>query len=394
MACVTLSVVRIWEEIVSVDVQGYCDEKFTGVSELFAANIEEGRDVGASFALTIDGEMVIDIWGGHLDEQGEKPWQEDTIVNVYSTTKTMSFLCALLLADRGELNFDANVADYWPEFSAAGKENVKVWHIMDHAAGLSGLDVAVIPEDLYDWDKIVNLLAEQKPWWEPGTASGYHAITQGYLIGEVVRRVTGVSIGTFFQMEIAEPLAADFHIGVPESEFDRIGDLIPADDGGIASVIDDPDSIAGRTFGNPASPAANSNTDGWRRAEIPAANGHGNARSVAKLQAPLACGGSAFGVDLFSRTTAESVMQERISGKDLALRFPIAFGLGFGLNSQLMPLSPNKNVCFWAGWGGSTVIVDQDARLSASFVMNKMFAGLMGDVRSYQLGQRVYEVLS
>ena len=178
----------------SVDVQGYCDEKFTGVRELFAANIEEGRDVGASFALTIDGEMVIDIWGGHLNEQKTQPWQENTIVNVYSTTKTMSVLCALLLADRGELNFDANVSDYWPEFSAAGKEKVKVWHIMDHAAGLSGMDVEVTPEDLYDWDKIVNLLAEQKPWWEPGTASGYHAITQGYLIGELVRRVTGIGI--------------------------------------------------------------------------------------------------------------------------------------------------------------------------------------------------------
>ncbi len=393
-ACVTLSPVKIWEKFVSVDVQGYCDEKFTGVRELFAANIEEGRDVGASFALTIDGEMVIDIWGGHLNEQKTQPWQENTIVNVYSTTKTMSFLCALLLADRGELNFDANVSDYWPEFSAAGKEKVKVWHIMDHAAGLSGMDVEVTPEDLYDWDKIVNLLAEQKPWWEPGTASGYHAITQGYLIGELVRRVTGESIGAFFRQEIAQPLAADFHIGVPESEFGRIGDLIPSDGGELVGANDDPDSIASRTFRNPASPAVNSHTDRWRKAEIPAANGHGNARSVAKLQAPLACGGSAFGVDPFSRTTAESVMRERISGTDLALRFPIAFGLGFGLNSQLMPLSPNKNVCFWAGWGGSTVLVDQDARLSASFVMNKMFAGLMGDVRSYNLVQRVYEVLA
>jgi CubicO group peptidase (beta-lactamase class C family) len=242
----------------------------------------------------------------------------------------MSFLCALLLADRGELNFDANVADYWPEFAAAGKENVKVWHIMDHAAGLSGMDVPVTPEDLYDWDKIVNLLAEQAPWWEPGTATSYHALTQGYLIGEVVRRITGVSIGTFFQNEIAGPLAADFYIGVPESEFARIGNLFPAGDGGMHSLDDDPDSIASRTFSNPAISAFDSHTQGWRKAEIPAANGHSNARSVAKLQAPLACGGSAFGVDLFSRETAESVMAERISGVDLALDVPIAFGLGFG----------------------------------------------------------------
>ncbi len=377
----------------AVVVEGYCDEKFASVRELFASNIEEDRDVGASFALTVDGEMVIDIWGGHLDEGRTQPWQEDTIVNVYSTTKTMSFLCALLLADRGQLDFDANVADYWPEFAAAGKEKVKIWHIMDHAAGLSGMDVPVTSEDLYDWDKIVNLLAEQAPWWEPGTATSYHALTQGYLIGEVVRRITGVSIGTFFQKEIADPLAADFYIGVPESEFARIGNLFPAGDGGMHGLDDDPDTIGRRTFSNPAISAFDSHTQGWRKAEIPAANGHGNARSVARLQAPLACGGSAFGVELLSRTTAESVMQERISGVDLALGVPIAFGLGFALTSEVVPLSPNKNACFWGGWGWSSIIIDQDARLSASFVMNKMFDGLLGDVRSYQLVQAVYKGL-
>ena len=376
----------------SVEVNGFCDEKFASVREMFASSIEEERDIGASFALTLDGEMVIDIWGGHLDAERTKPWQEDTIVNVYSTTKTMSFLCALVLADRGQLDFDANVASYWPEFAAAGKENVKVWHIMDHAAGLSGLEVDVEPEDLYDWDKIVNLLAEQAPWWEPGTTSGYHALTQGYLIGEIVKRVSGLSIGTFFQNEIAKPLGADFFIGVPESEFGRIGNLFPAGEG-RAETGDDPDSIAGRTFRNPASPATNSWTDEWRKAEIPAANGHGNARSVAKLQAPLACKGSAFGVDLFSQSTAESVMKERISGMDLALGVPIGFGLGFGLNSELMPLSPNDNACYWGGWGGSSILVDQDARLSASFVMNKMFEGLLGDPRSYNLVQAVYKCM-
>jgi CubicO group peptidase (beta-lactamase class C family) len=376
----------------SVEVNGFCDEKFANVREMFASSIDEEQDIGASFALTLDGEMVIDIWGGHLDAERTKPWQEDTIVNVYSTTKTMSFLCALVLADRGLLDFDANVASYWPEFAAAGKENVKVWHVMDHAAGLSGLEVKVEPEDLYDWDKIVNLLAEQAPWWEPGTASGYHALTQGYFIGEIVKRVSGVTIGTFFQNEIAKPLDADFYIGVPESEFGRIGNLFPAGDG-RAETGDDPDSIAGRTFSNPASPASNSWTDEWRKAEIPAANGHGNARSVAKLQAPLACKGSAFGVDLFSQSTAESVMKERISGMDLALGVPIGFGLGFGLNSELMPLSPNANACYWGGWGGSSILVDQDARLSASFVMNKMFEGLLGDPRSYNLVQAVYKCM-
>jgi CubicO group peptidase (beta-lactamase class C family) len=377
----------------AAEVSGYCDEKFNNVREILAENLSSGTDLGASFALTVDGEMVIDLWGGYLDEEKTRPWQEDSIVNVYSTTKTMSFLCALVLADRGQLDFDENVSSYWPEFAANGKENVKVWHIMDHAAGLSGMDVQVSTQDLYDWNKMTGLLAEQAPWWEPGTATGYHAFTQGYLIGEIVRRISGESIGSFFSNEIAGPLQADFFIGVPESEFHRIGNLIPAGTGRL-QADDDPESIASRTFRNPGAKAECSWTDDWRKAEIPAANGHGNARSVAKLQAPLACMGSAFGVDLMSKETAELVMQERISGTDLALAVPIGFGLGFGLNSELMPLSPNKNACYWGGWGGSSILVDQDARLSASFVMNKMFDGLMGDTRSFGLVQAVYESLS
>jgi CubicO group peptidase (beta-lactamase class C family) len=374
------------------EIQGICDEKFARVRDLLSDSIDRGDDVGASFALTIDGEMVIDLWGGHLDEARTRPWQLDSIVNVYSTTKTMSFLCALLLADRGQLDFDRNVADYWPEFAQNGKGDVKVWHFMNHAAGLSGMDDPMSSAQMYDWDAMVTALAAQTPWWEPGSASGYHALTQGYLIGEVVRRITGKTLGTYFQEEIAQPLGADFFIGVPDSEFPRIGLLIPDGDGG-APAGDEEDSIAARTFKSPFAPAQESWTDEWRRAEIPAANGHGNARAVAKLQAPLACKGSAFGVDLLSQKTAESIMQARISGQDLVLGVPLSFGLGFGLNSEVIPLSPNKNACFWGGWGGSSILIDQDARLSASFVMNKMFPGLMGDTRSYSLVQEVYQSL-
>ena len=373
------------------EIYGVCDEKFAGVRDLLSASIDRGDDVGASFAVTVEGEMVIDLWGGHLDEARTQPWQQDTIVNVYSSTKTMSFLCALLLADRGQLDFDANVADYWPEFAQNGKHSVKAWHFMNHASGLSGMDQHMTPDDMYDWDKMVTTLAAQAPWWEPGSASGYHALTQGYLIGELVRRITGKSLGTFFQEEIAGPLNADFYIGVPDSEFPRVGSLIPTGDGSAPSA--DNDSIAARTFASPFAPATQSWTDGWRRAEIPAANGHSNARAIARLQAPLACKGSAFGVDLFSKETAESVMQTRIAGTDMVLGVPIAFGLGFGLNSEVMPLSPNQNTCFWGGWGGSSVVVDQDASLSASFVMNKMFPGLMGDNRSMSLLQAVYQSL-
>lgn len=374
------------------EVFGFCDERFAEVRDTLAKSIDAGMDVGASYALTIDGEMVIDLWGGHLDEDQTMPWQEDTIINVYSSTKTMSFLTALMLADRGELDFDAPVVRYWPEFAANGKEDVRVWHVMNHAAGLSGMDEPMEPEDLYDWDKMVSALAKQAPWWEPGTATGYHAITQGYLIGELVKRISGQTLGQFFATEIARPLQADFHIGVPESEFPRIANLILAGEG-EAPAPENPESISARTFRNPFSPARYSWTDGWRKAEIPAANGHGNARSVARAQAPLACGGSAFGVRLFSEDIARQVMQPRIEGHDLVTGVPQTFGLGFGIVPDSVPLSPNKNTCYWGGWGGSAVVIDQDARISAAYVMNKMADSLTGDFRSFKLLAAVYRNL-
>lgn len=367
-----------------VEISGQCDARFQAVKDVLANSIESGADLGGSFAVSLEGEMVVDIWGGALDAAGETDWQEDSLVNVYSTTKPMSFLCALVLASRGQLDFDENVATYWPEFAANGKEEIKVWHIMNHAAGLSGMDVMVSPEELYDWDKITGLLAAQAPWWEPGSDIGYHAVTQGFLIGEVVRRISGKTLGQFFRDEIARPLNADFHIGVPDTVFDRIGRLIPFGDGGPDEDIKG-DSIAARTFKNPFSPAEYSWTEDFRRAELPALNGHGNARSVVRTHTPLACGGSAFGVDLLSPETAASVMRPRISGEDMVLKVPMTYGLGYGLVSEKVPLSPNKNTCFWGGWGGSLVVVDQDAKMVSAFVMNKMGGGRTGDMRAITL---------
>ena len=187
-------------------VEGFVGDKFAAARDAFEANLASGADLGASFCATKDGEVIVDLWGGFADEAKTRPWEKDTIVNVYSTTKTMTFISALLLADRGLLDFDAPVAKYWPEFAANGKAGIKVSHLMAHSAGLSGWREPITKEDLYDWEKCVSLLAAQAPLWEPGTASGYHAITQGYLIGEVVRRITGKTIGTFFREEIAGPL--------------------------------------------------------------------------------------------------------------------------------------------------------------------------------------------
>ena len=363
------------------DVHGFCDERFNRVQEVFSSNLDSGADLGASCAVSFKGELVVDLWGGYLDEAKTRPWQEDTIINVYSTTKTMSFLCALLLADRGELDFDANVAKYWPEFAANGKENVKVWHFMDHAAGLSGIDEPMTAQDLYDWDKVCTALAAQAPWWEPGTATGYHAMTQGFLIGELVRRITGRTLGTFFHDEVTSKLGADFYIGVPDSEFPRIADLIPPANTSLSGGSE-AKSIAARTFANPSTDALESRTAAWRKAELPAANGHGNARSVAQIHEILANFGVAQGQRFLSEETARSIMQSRISGKDLVLRVPMNFGLGFGL---IVEPAHERNLCFWGGWGGSSAIIDQDNQLSISYVMNRMSPTLTGDERGLGL---------
>jgi CubicO group peptidase (beta-lactamase class C family) len=208
------------------EVRGTCDERFAAVREAFQRNFDNEREVGASVALYLEGELVVDLWGGWSDEARTTPWESDTITNVWSTTKTMTNLCALILADHGDIDVHAPVARYWPEFKANDKERIEVRHLLSHTAGLPGWEEPVTYEDLADWEKVTSLLAAQKPWWEPGTASGYHALTQGFLVGELVRRVTGQSLGTFFAQEVAGPLGADFSIGLPASEDHRVSPVI------------------------------------------------------------------------------------------------------------------------------------------------------------------------
>jgi len=359
------------------DIDGTCDDRFEGVRQALAGSLDAGTDVGASVAVLVDGQPVVDIWGGFADEARTEPWQRDTITNVWSTTKTMTFLCALMLADRGELDFHAPVARYWPEFAAGGKGAIEVRQLMAHTAGLSGWTAQMEPEDLADWEKCTSLLAAQDPWWEPGSASGYHALTQGYLIGEVIRRITGATIGTWFASEVAGPLGADFHIGLPASEDDRVSLVIPPVEVSLAGV--DPGSIAVRTFTSPLLDAAMATQEWWRRAEIPAANGQGNARSVATIQSIIAGGGEARGVRLLSPQGCDALFEEQANGKDLVLGVPMRFGMGYGLSGELMPMGPRA--CFWGGYGGSLIVMDQDARLTVSYVMNRMEGGLTGDLR-------------
>jgi len=363
-------------------IQGTCDERFEPVREAFQKNFDDGLDVGASVAVYLEGEPVVDLWGGFADQARTVPWERDSITNVWSTTKTMTNLCALILADHNEIDLHAPVTTYWPEFKANDKERIEVRHLLSHTAGLAGWEEPMRVEDLYDWEKATSLLAAQQPWWPPGTASGYHALTQGYLVGEVVRRVTGQTLGAFFAAEVAGPLGADFAIGLP-----------PADDGRTVRVITpdapliDPATVTNpllvKTFTNPPLSPEVSWDEAWRRAEIPAANGQSNARGVGAVQSIVSNHGEARGVRLLSERGCRAIFEEQSNGEDLVLGVPLRFGMGYGLANQTVPIGPAA--CFWGGLGGSLVISDLDARLTVAYVMNRMELGLLGDTRGMSL---------
>ena len=299
------------------------DPSFASLRNMFEANFAAGLELGASVAITVEGQPVVDLWGGWADEDRTRPWREDTIVNVFSTTKTLMALTALVLADRGELDLDAPVARYWPEFAANGKVDVKVSHLLAHSSGLSGWHEAMASADLYDWEKATSLLAAQAPFWTPGTASGYHGVTQGFLVGEVVRRVTGRSIGTVFRQEIAEPLGADFRIGTPAAHDARTAEIVPPRQTLRARALTQ--LMTNIAVNPPLDPLA-TRTRAWREAEIPAANGHGNARSVAKILSLLANGGEAGGRRFLSEAGCRKAAELQIEGVDLVLGVPARFG--------------------------------------------------------------------
>ncbi len=358
---------------------GHIEPGWEGVGDAFAAAFGRGDELGASVAVTHKGRSVVDLWGGKANPAGD-PWVEDTIVNVYSTTKTMTAISLMMCVDRGLVDVHAPVAQYWPEFAANGKESITVAQVLSHTSGLSGFDPAITPSDLYDWDACITQLGGQAPWWEPGTAAGYHAVTQGFLVGEIVKRVTGRSLGTFFREEVAEPLGADFHIGFGPEHDARCGELIPPPSMEEAFADVAPESVVYRTMMSVPLDATEPRTREWRAAEIPAAGGFGNARSVARVHSAIACGGEVDGVRLMSPETVEMILEPQIKGTDLVMMAPAHFGLGFGLATELVPL-PSPRSFYWGGWGGSLAIIDLDAQLSVSYVMNKMAAELMGDTR-------------
>jgi CubicO group peptidase (beta-lactamase class C family) len=374
----------------SIPVHGTCDPRFARVKELFQQSFDSGTEVGAAACLVLDGECVVDLWGGHHDAARTREWERDTLVNVYSSTKGMTAICVNMLVERGLLDLEAPVARYWPEFAAAGKESITIRWLLSHRAGLCGVAKPLPTGALYDWSLMCDALAAQSPWWTPGDGHGYHAITSGFLIGEVVRRVTGESLGTFFRKNVAEPLGADFHIGLAAEHDARTASIISAfgenppppapPPGPFAEFVrrlQDPTTMQWAALMNPPPERDAVNTRAWRAAEIPAVNGHGTARSFARIYGALARGGEIDGVRILNPATIARAATEEAAGPEKLFcgAVPMRFGLGFVLSDEshrYSRLSPNPRSFGHAGGGGSIGMADPDRRIGFGFTMNKL----------------------
>jgi CubicO group peptidase (beta-lactamase class C family) len=374
--------------------QGHIDARFEPLRDVIEGNLASGAECGLSVTVDVGGRAVVDVHGGFADEARTRAWERDTIVNVWSTTKTVTSLAVLMLADRGLVDLDAPVAAYWPQFAANGKDGVLVRHVMSHSSGVAGWDAPFALTDMYDLERSTALLAAQAPWWEPGTASGYHALNYGHLLGEIVRRVSGKGLTEFVASEIAGPLGADFQIGAKRPDWARCAQIIPPPPLPLDPDGLDPDSVLVKTLNGPPPDGSAPNTEGWRLAEIGAANGHGNSRSVARVMSAVTLGGTVGGVRLLSPDTIEQVFREQTHGVDLFLGAPIRFGIGYALPEPAsIPFVPEGKVCFWGGWGGSTIVMDLDRGATISYMMNKMQPGVIGSDNAAAYVTAIYKLI-
>mgnify|MGYP002842785408 FL=1 len=381
-----------------MEIYGTVDPKFESVREAFLQNFQENSEVGAAIAVTVNGESVVDLWGGIAQKDSQKLWMEDTMVNVFSMTKGMVAICAHILADRGLLDYDAPVAQYWPEFAQNGKENIPVRWLLSHQAGLVAVDARLGPGDGLNWDRMVHALEETIPQWEPGTKNGYHMVTFGWLVGEVIRRISGsASVGTFFKNEVVDPLGVDFFIGTPESEDYRIADIIPPAPGSLVRTQVEPSKLTKRSL-VPASEevAGNPNSRGWRGAEIPGANGHATARAVAKIYGAVACGGVLDDVYLFSPERVDIMREIQVQSMDEVLELETRRSLGFMHPIPDSGDALGSNAFGHNGAGGSMGFADPEYHIGFGYVMSQMWAGdLMDpDPRAQLLARAVYQCLS
>ncbi|HUA33038.1 MAG TPA: serine hydrolase domain-containing protein [Candidatus Binataceae bacterium] len=385
----------------NVKSEGSCDPRFKRVKEVFESNFAAGLEVGAAVAATVDGKSVVDLWAGHADQARTRPWQRDTLVNVYSTTKGITAILAHRLVDQGRLDLDAPVASYWPEFAAAGKAKIPVNYLLSHRAGMAAVRKQLPPDGYFNWTLMCDALAAQEPWWEPGTKHGYHALTFGHLVGEVIRRITGKTPGTYLREEITGPHELDIHIGVGASFDSRIADLVaaaPPPAGApdpMAQMASDPESVSYKAIANPV-PVIDSklvNSRAWRGAEIPAANGHATARDLARLYGALAMGGKLDGRQVLTPASIRRAHTEQAVGLDAVLGQKTRWGLGFALTQAETPLGPNPHTFGHPGAGGSIGFADPDAHVSFGYVMNQMGANALIDTRAASLYNALFEAL-
>ena len=349
-----------------MDISGHCHPKFDRVRQEFERSFATGEDVGASLCLTVEGETVVDLWGGIADVSTGAPWERDTVAMVFSCTKAATALCAHILVSRGQLDLDAPVAEYWPEFAQAGKGDIPVRMLLNHQAGLPALRRPV-PEDAFCiWELMTTALAAEEPFWEPGTRVGYHWYTFGWLVGEVIRRVSGLSVGQFFAREVAGPLGLDFWIGLPEEVEPRVAPVIML---GRPTGLD-PDSIAGLVWYNDGGflDPGRCDTRVMHAAEIPAINGITNARGLAGMYAPLACGTGLVGPDDVARMAAVASATE----KDATQGGRFRYTLGYQKFGPGNPLAVPETGFGHAGMGGAVGFADPGAKLSFGYVMNKL----------------------
>jgi CubicO group peptidase (beta-lactamase class C family) len=355
-------------------VSGHADPAFAPLAELFESNLADGTDVGASLAVVHDGELVVDLWGGQAAPG--RPWERDTLVHTWSVTKTMSALTMLVLADRGVIDLDEAVAAYWPEF---GRADVLVRHVLGHTSGYAGWSDPLDAAGLMDLPYAASLLARQEPWWEPGTASGYHMLSHGHLLDGIVRGATGSTLADQFRTLVAEPLDADFHLGVPDHALDRCADLVAPPPGGLDVSALPEGNLLVPTLANPFLDVGGfCNSADWRRVSVAAANGHGNARSIAQIQSVISHGGAG----LLSERTVERIFEVQADGPDLVLLVPLRWGIGYALPTPTAPAVPDGRVCWWTGYGGAVVVNDLDRRTTVAYAMNRMVSHFTSSPRT------------
>ena len=385
------------------EIHGDCDPKFGLVREAFEDNFKNDLELGAAVAVTVDGRPVVDLWAGFADPERTRPWERDTLVNVYSTTKGMTAICVHQLVDEGLLDLDQKVAHYWPEFAQGGKGDIPVRYLLNHQAGLPALSAPVAVEESFEPGAMAKALATQEPWWEPGTKHGYHAITFGWLLGELVHRISGKkSLGTYFHEKIAGPLGLDFHIGLDDKDHDRVAFITqvpPAppdfEPNLFKIMIEQPESVLAKTFMNPPYLAIKNlaNTPQWRRAEIPAGNGHGTARALARIYGALACGGELDGVRVLSPESIERARTEQSRGPDEVLIVETSFGLGFMMPVSGSTMGPNNQAFGHPGAGGSLGFADPEALVGFGYVMNLTAADILINDRPKALIDALYRSL-